>query len=144
MNTIGLIAATTTILTIWFGHVLVRELEARISRILPAILICVLLGIIFEIGAWVSVQPAISAASGIIGITFLWDALELIRQEKRVKIGHTAANPRNARHARILLQYPSATTVDIMDRNPRGSPYTQAQIESILHPLEIAAEEKTE
>ena len=144
MDTIGLIAAITTVLTIWFGHVLVRELEARINRILPAILICVILGIIFEIGAWVSVNQSISAVSGIIGITFLWDAFEFIRQQKRVKIGHAAANPLNPRHARILLQYPAATTVDILDREPRGVPYTQAEIDLILHPLDSRAGKQTE
>lgn len=144
MNSIGVLAALTTVLSIWFGHVLVRKLEARVNRLLPAILICVGLGITFGIGAWVSFHNSTSAISGIIGITFLWDALEFFRQENRVKIGHAPANPHNPRHARILAEYPSATTVDILDREPRGVPYTQAEIDSILHALNFPAERQTE
>ena len=138
MNTIGLFTAIATILTIWFGHVMVRELEARLHRILPAILICVLLGLIFEIGAWITFHHSISAVSGIIGITFLWDAFEFVRQEKRVKIGHAPANPNNPRHACILSEYPSATKVNIMDRDPRGAPYTQAEIDAILQSSQLS------
>ncbi len=144
MNVIGIIVATTTILSIWFGHVLVRKLEARVNRLLPAILICVGLGITFGFGAWISFHNSISAVSGIIGVTFLWDALEFVRQEKRVKIGHAPANPHNPRHAHILEQYPSATTIDILDREPRGYPYTQSEIDSILHPLDFLAGTQTE
>lgn len=144
MNTIGFIAAITTILTIWFGHVMVRGLEARIHRILPAILLCILLGITFGIGALITFNRSTSAVSGIIGITFLWDAFEFVRQEKRVKIGHAPANPNNPRHAYILSQYPSATTVNIMDRDPRGIPYTQTEIDTILQPSQFSAGRPTE
>ncbi len=144
MNSIGLITSTTTILTIWFGHVLVRKLEARVNRLLPLILICVGLGITFGIGAGIASHNSISAISGIISITFLWDALEFVRQEKRVKIGHAPANPHNPRHARILAQYPSATTVDILAREPRGVPYTPSEIDAILHPSDFLAEKPTE
>ena len=144
INNLGMISALTTILTIWFGHVFVRKLEARLKRIFPVMLICVLLGITFGIGAWISFHNSISAVSGIIAITFLWDALEFVRQEKRVKIGHAPAKLHNPRHARILAEYPSATTVDILDREPRGVPYTQAEIDLLLHPLEFPSERQPE
>jgi len=41
----------------------------------------------------------VSTILGILGITLLWDALELVRQAQRVKIGRAPANPANPRHA---------------------------------------------
>jgi hypothetical protein len=47
------------------------------------------------------------AVLGILGITLLWDALEMTRQQRRICKGHAHANPDNPRHARILEQYPA-------------------------------------
>ena len=121
LNTIGVISAITTLLTIWFGHVMVRNLEVKLTRIVPAMFVCILLGFIFIFGALLSNQNWLSASSGILGITFLWDALEFKRQEKRVKVGHAPANLANPRHLMILAQYPTATTFDLLDREPRGN-----------------------
>jgi hypothetical protein len=132
INSIGLLTAITTILTIAFGHIMVRELEYRIHTIKPAITICIFLGIGLEIGALLSDSRTASAILGIIGITFLWDGLEFYRQQKRVIKGHAPANPDNPRHQRILSQYPIATTVNILDRDPRGYPYSEDEIQNIL------------
>jgi hypothetical protein len=64
----------------------------------------------------------LSATTGILGFTFLWDALELTRQQNRIKKGHAPANPDNPRHARILQEHASATTVDLLKRDPLGKP----------------------
>ena len=69
--------------------------------------------------------------SSILGVTLLWDALEFFRQQKRIKHGHAPANPNNPRHAKILAEYPDATTIDWLDRNPRGSAYSPAELASI-------------
>jgi hypothetical protein len=135
INPIGIITAITTLLSIWFGHVMVRKLESRLERIVPAVILCILLGLLFEICALLVDSNRFSAIFGILGITFLWDALEFYRQQKRVIKGHAPANPNNPRHKHFLSQYPSATNVNLTDREPRGYPYTDEEINSILNPL---------
>lgn len=132
INFIGLLAAITTIITIGFGHIMVRKWEAKLESIKPALLVCVLLGIGFAFGSLYSQSNVVSAMFGIMGITFLWDALEFHRQQKRVIKGHAPSNPQNARHQRILTQYPAATTVSLLNRDPRGYPYSEDEIQSIL------------
>ncbi|PWH11747.1 MAG: hypothetical protein DDG60_16675 [Anaerolineae bacterium] len=124
LNLTGLTSALATFLGIWLGHVSVRYLEARLTDIRPAMATCVLLGLGLWAGALLAQAAPVSAALGILGITLLWDAFELYRQEKRVRIGHAPANPRNPRHARFLSEYPSATTLDLLDREPLGRPLT--------------------
>ncbi len=133
MNSIGVLAAITTMLSIWFGHVMVRNLEYKLQKILPAMLLCILLGMLFLLGAILLENNTLSAVSGIIGITFLWDALEFKRQQKRVIKGHAPANPKNPRHLRILAECKTATTLDMLDREPRGKPYSQIEIDAILN-----------
>jgi hypothetical protein len=120
-------------LSIWFGHVMVRNLEYKLQKILPAMLLCILLGMLFLLGAILLENNTLSAVSGIIGITFLWDALEFKRQQKRVIKGHAPANPKNPRHLRILAECKTATTLDMLDREPRGKPYSQIEIDAILN-----------
>lgn len=143
INTIGALAAITTIISIWFGHVMVRRLEARLVSVGSVIVVCILLGLFFLAGAILIDSNQNSAILGIIGITFLWDALEFKRQQKRVKIGHAPANPENPRHARVLTQYTTATTIDILDREPKGGPYSQVEIESILQGAGVRMENQT-
>jgi hypothetical protein len=112
---------------------MVRKLEARLSKILPAILMCIWLGLVFIFGSLLLENNSISAISGIIGITFLWDALEFKRQERRVIGGHAPANPKNPRHLKILTEHASATTLDFLDREPRGKAYSQLEIDAILN-----------
>ena len=107
---------------------MVRKLESRLERIAPAVIICILLGLLFEICALLVESNRISAIFGIVGFTFLWDALEFFRQEKRIKVGHAPANPNNPRHASILAQYSSATTVDLLNREPRGKAYSEEEM----------------
>ena len=119
MNYIGLVAAVAAFLAIWFGHVAVRKIEASAQRLwLPAVAF-VAAGLLLEGIALVTPDTVIATAAGIIGITFLWDALELRRQEKRVRKGHAPANPRNPRHAAMLAGSESkATTEDLLKREP--------------------------
>ena len=119
-NLTGLAAALATFLGIWWGHVTVRVLEARLADIRPVMVIAVLLGLGMWTGALLTDWMPLSAALGIFGVTLLWDGYEFYRQEKRVKLGHAPANPRNPRHARILAKYPSATTLDLLNRVPLG------------------------
>lgn len=120
INLTGLAAALATFLGIWWGHVAVRVLEARLADIRSAMIIAVLLGMGMWTGALLTDWMPLSAALGIFGVTLLWDGYEFYRQEKRVKIGHAPANPDNPRHARILAEYPFATTLDLLGRDPVG------------------------
>ncbi len=122
INYVGLAAALATFFGVWLGHVMVRKVEASLSDIRPAMAVCIAFGLALEIGALMAESMPVSAALGILGVTVLWDALEFIRQEKRIKIGHAPANPLNPRHARILTECPSATTLDLLKREPGEQP----------------------
>jgi hypothetical protein len=120
INLIGLTAALAAFLGIWLGHVSVRVIESNAKKLWLPILIAIILGLILEIYSLSTVNRLLSTAAGILGITILWDAFEFIRQEKRVKKGHAPANPSNLRHVQILAKYSSATTLDLLKRNPVG------------------------
>jgi hypothetical protein len=87
----GPLLAGVTFLTIWWGHVLVRVVHYYFgTRPAPAIFG---LGLMALLGS--TQTPDIwSAALGIVGVTLLWDAFELHRQEARVRQGHAPLNPR--------------------------------------------------
>jgi hypothetical protein len=119
LNPIGIVAATSTFLGIWLGHVSVRAIERKAKKLWPPILIALILGLSLEIWSLITDYRLLSTATGILGITILWDALEFVRQEKRVKKGHAPANPSNPRHARFLAEPDShATTVDLLKHEP--------------------------
>lgn len=120
INLIGLIAALAAFLGIWLGHVSVRIIERNAKLLWQPIIIAVVLGLALEIWSLFTENWLLNTALGILGITILWDALEFIRQEKRIKKGHAPANPSNPRHAQILADYPSATTLDLLKRSPVG------------------------
>lgn len=132
MNLTGLAAALATFLGIWWGHVAVRHFEARMADIRPAMAVCVALGLGLWAGALLTDSAPLAAALGILGVTLLWDAYEFYRQEKRVKIGHAPANPSNPRHARILAEFPAATTVDLLKREPLGRPVSPEEAARLI------------
>jgi hypothetical protein len=116
INPLGLTAALTAFLSIWLGHVAVRKIEFTAPKLwLPALLFAAA-GLSLEFLSLVTVYRPLSTFFGIFGLTLLWDALELFRQEKRIKRGHAPANPKNPRHALILAQYSAATTVNLLKR----------------------------
>ena len=131
MNYLGAIAAVATFLSIWWGHVGVRKIEAMSVWLWPPMLLAIFLGIVFEIIAARTENINLSGACGIIGMVFLWDAFEFYRQENRIKNGHAPANPNNPRHARILAAHPEATTFDWLNRNPRGQVYTGEELKAM-------------
>ncbi len=118
MNAVGPVAALSAFGAIWLGHVAVRKIEFRARSIaLPAALF-VVSGVLIE---WLSTRTPLllSTALGIIGTTLLWDALELRRQQARVRKGHAPANPLNSRHATLLAEADShATTANLLAREP--------------------------
>ena len=132
INYMGLVAAVSTFFGIWYGHVFVRKMEAKIEHLKPLIFSCIVIGLGLEMVSIVASKNLVSAVLGIVGITVLWDALEFIRQEKRVKKGHAPANPDNPRHARILAEYQQATKVNLLNRTPREKPYSIAEFNAIL------------
>ena len=119
-NFIGITAALVAFIGIWLGHVSVRIIERNTKSLLPPIIIAVILGLTLEVYALSTANRLLSTATGILGMTILWDALEFVRQERRIKKGHAPANPSNPRHARILVNYPAATTLDLLKRDPIG------------------------
>ncbi len=132
INLIGPAAALATFLGVWLGHVSVRKLERETIHLWKPTLLMIVLGIGMEIASFLTSNLTLSAMCGIFAVTFLWDAFEVsVRQPKRVKQGHAPANPNNPRHAKILAEYPEASTVDWLHREPRDSMYTTDEIASI-------------
>jgi hypothetical protein len=119
LNSLGLVAALTAFLTIWFGHVAVRKIEFVSPTIWLPTVIFAAFGIGLEFLSLSTVARPLSAVFGIAGITLLFDALEFTRQQRRIRRGHAPANPKNPRHARILAEPNShATTLDLLKREP--------------------------
>ena len=132
INFIGLASALATFFGVWLGHVSVRKIEREAIHLWMPTWIAVILGITLEAASFITSSLILSAISSILGVTLLWDALEIaVRQPRRIKHGHAPANPKNPRHARILAEYPEATTIDWLDRDPRGIPYSSAELASI-------------
>ncbi|WP_129629510.1 DUF4491 family protein [Candidatus Oscillochloris fontis] len=115
----GLWMAVATFLGIWWGHVGVRWLEAHSPNIRPPALILIVIGIALQIVSLFTPNLTLAGVASIVGITFLWDAFELYRQQKRVIQGHAPANPANPRHAAYLATPNSqAITDDLLEREP--------------------------
>ncbi len=132
MNAVGLATALATFFGIWWGHVGVRLVERRVVRLWPPMLAAATLGLGLEIfSLWTDSRP-LSAAAGVFGVTLLWDAFDLLRQEKRVRAGHAPANPDNPRHARILAESPSALTLDLLARDPVGRPVSPEEARRLV------------
>lgn len=131
MNFVGIAAALATFLGVWVGHVTVRTVERNAIHLWIPIGFFLALGLAFVSLSLTTPSLILSAGSGILAVTFLWDALEFIRQQKRVKVGHTPANPNNPRHAKILAEHPEATTFDWLDRDPRGSKYSAEELATL-------------
>ena len=78
----GIILAFTTFATIGLGHELVRRLHKRFGTtprfFFWALALAALVWSFFA-------ADLTSAALGIISITFFWDGIEMIRQEKRMR-----------------------------------------------------------
>ena len=127
LNMVGLVAAASTFVGVWFGHVAVRKVESISSTIWLPTLMFAALGLALEWFALSTGSIPLATASGILGFTFLWDALEFTRQQNRIRKGHAPANPDNPRHARLMREYPSATTLDLLKRDPVGKPVTQTE-----------------
>ena len=86
----GPILAAITLATIGFGHLMVRRINYLYGT--KPIPIVAVLGLLF---LFLSLRMAdlASAVLGIVGVTTLWDAVELYRQEERVRRGRAPANP---------------------------------------------------
>jgi len=128
INWIGLASAAATFLGVWIGHVSVRKIEREVERLWMPSALAFFLGIGLELASFRTSSLVLSAICGILGVTFLWDALELYRQQNRIKEGHAPANPNNLRHAKILATYPTATMFDWLASNPRGFPYSSDEL----------------
>jgi len=120
MNFIGVVAALTAFFSIWLGHVAVRKIEFISPTIWFSSIIFAASGIALEILSLFSIDHHLATVFGIVGITLLWDAFELTRQQKRIIKGHAPANPNNPRHKKILAEHSSATTIDMLKREPIG------------------------
>jgi len=113
INAVGLVSAIMAFLGIAFGHVVVRWLEFRVARLGIAFLAFLTGGFGIEVLSLAVNQLYLKILLGISGMTFLWDAIELFRQQRRVQRGHAPANLHNPRHRRFLDQpASSATTID--------------------------------
>ena len=127
LNSIGLVAAVSTFVGVWFGHVAVRKIESISPTLWLPITAFAIIGVALE---WVSLLTShfsLSSATGILGFTLLWDALEFTRQQNRIKKGHAPANPDNPRHARLMREHAFVTTVDLLKRDPLGKPVSHSE-----------------
>jgi hypothetical protein len=88
----GLALAVVTFVTIWWGHMMVRIVHYYFGT-KPAPLIFGI-GLLLVLGSTQVASDLISTSLGIVGLTLLWDAFELHRQEARVRMGHAPLNPR--------------------------------------------------
>src|SRR5438876_3724710 len=88
----GPVLAVVTFLTIWWGHVLVRITHYYYGT-KPAP-VFFLGGLLVLLWTTQTSSDLLSAAFGIVGLTLVWDAFELHRQERRVRQGHAPLNPR--------------------------------------------------
>lgn len=127
MQLAGFWMALASFLGIWWGHVGVRWLERVSPSIYPPMAVLAAAGLGLNIYALLTPNLTISGVCSIIGITLMWDAFELYRQEKRIVHGHAPANPANPRHAAIMARSPHATTEDLLDREPTGRPVAAQQ-----------------
>ncbi|NJC96467.1 MAG: DUF4491 family protein [Anaerolineae bacterium] len=131
LNWLGPASAAATFLGVWIGSRFGAEDRKGGGTHLDSRMLALLLGIGLLTASFLTSNLIPSAICGILAVTLLWDALELaVRQPNRVKRGHAPANPHNPRHARILATYPEATTIDPLERDPRGSPYSNDEIAS--------------
>jgi hypothetical protein len=88
----GPVLAACTLGTIAFGHVAVRRANYLFgTRPVPYVIV---LGSLLLFLSLLATGDLPSAVLGIVGITTLWDAVELIRQEERIRRGHAPENPK--------------------------------------------------
>jgi len=131
INWLGLASAFATFFGVWIGHVSVRKIEREVERIWIPTTLATILGLGLLLASFLTPNLILSTICGILAVTLFWDALEFgIRQPNRIKHGHAPANPNNPRHAKILATHPSATTMDWLDRGPRGRPYSADELAS--------------
>ena len=112
MHWAGPVFAIVTFLTIWWGHVLVRIVHYYLgTRPAPAIFLG---GLLLLLGSTQTGNELLGGTCGIVGLTLLWDAFELFRQEARVRQGHAPLNPKvhktaaGLAAARLAEQLPEA------------------------------------
>ena len=128
INLLGLIAALTAFISVWLGHVSVRKIEAATVELWKPMALVAMLGLTFEAGSLIVSIRLLSTALGILGMTLLWDVLEIKRQARRVRKGHAPANLGNPRHAALLAEPGShATTIELLKREPAGRPVSQEE-----------------
>ncbi len=88
---VGPILAIIVFITIGFGHIIVRSLNFHFGT-KPGIPLLII-GCGIMIWSVFIMSDLLSAIMGIIGITILWDGIEIYRQEKRIIKGHAPENP---------------------------------------------------
>ena len=126
INLLGLIAALTAFISVWLGHVSVRKIEAATVTLWKPMASAAVLGLTLEVGSLIVSSRLLSTALGILGMTLLWDVLEIKRQARRVRKGHAPANLGNPRHAALLAEPGShATTIELLKREPAGRSVSQ-------------------
>lgn len=132
INFVGLSAAFATFFGVWLGHVSVRKIERETVNLWKPTLIALALSVGFAVASFLTPSMSLSAICGILSVTLFWDALEIaVRQPRRIQHGHAPANPDNPRHAKILAEYPEATTFDWLARDPRGRKYSTEELASM-------------
>jgi hypothetical protein len=132
IQSIGLVAAAATFFGVWFGHVAVRKVEFSVEKLWIPIGVTLVVGLGLETWSLFANNLLFAAATGILGMTLLWDSFEFWRQQKRVIKGHAPANPDNLRHAHILADSQDATTLDLLKRDPVDHPVSAEEAVQLM------------
>ncbi|HID39277.1 MAG TPA: DUF4491 family protein [Calditrichaeota bacterium] len=87
----GVILAVVTFLAIGLGHVFVRKVNYAFG-VKPAPLVFLAgIGLLY---LSMFAGDLLSAVLGILGMTVIWDGIELYRQENRIRKGFAPENPK--------------------------------------------------
>ena len=132
LNSIGLVTALTTFLSIWFGHVAVRKLEWASPTLWLPTLLFASLGLGLEVFSLFTSGQLAAIISGILGMTLLWDGLEFTRQQNRIKKGHAPANLNNPRHLGLMKEHATVTPFDLIKREPVGRTVSEKEAVQLM------------
>jgi Domain of unknown function (DUF4491) len=129
----GVWIGLVTFVSIWWGHVGVRWIEAHSRRIWPPLVALLLAALGLNLYALFAPNLAIGGACSVVGFTVFWDAVEVYRQQWRVIHGHAPANPRNSRHVAYLAAGLGRAD-DPLKREPQGVPVDALHTAQLCNP----------
>ncbi len=133
LQLVGVWMALVTFVSIWWGHVGVRWVEAHSRVIWPPMAALLLAALGLNVYALFAPNLAVGGACSVVGFTLFWDAIEVYRQQWRVIHGHAPAHLANPRHATYLAAGLGRTD-DPLKREPQGVPVDALHTAPLCNP----------